>query len=71
MGSNHAAMDGNLCFLDMLLTATFDLKGVKTVRLRTTGNEKLRFGILLFAGVHKIDINMNQFPCRRWLSSKT
>ena len=64
MGSNPAAMDENLFILDILLTATFDLKGVKTVKLRTTGNEKLRFSVSLSAGVHKIDVNMNQFPCR-------
>ena len=39
MGLNPSAMDENLWFLDMLLTATFDLKGVKTVKLRTTGNK--------------------------------
>ena len=38
----------------MLSSSTFDSKGVKTVKVRTTGNAKLRFPAVLIAGVHKI-----------------
>ena len=44
-----------LAYFDMPSSTTFDLKGVKTVKIRITGNEKLRFTTVLTAGVRKID----------------
>ena len=49
------AMDWILCFFDMSSSATFELKGVKTVKVRTTGNEKLWFSVVLTAVVSKVD----------------
>ena len=42
-------MDDTPCYFDMLFSATFDLKGIKTVKIKTNGNEKLRFTALLTA----------------------
>ena len=47
-------MDETPCYFDMPSSTTFDLKGVKTVKVRTTGNEKLRFTAVLTAVVRKI-----------------
>lgn len=48
-------MDETPCYFDMPSSVTFDLKGVQTVKVRTTGNEKLRFTVVLTAGVRKVD----------------
>ena len=48
-------MDEIPCFFDMSSSATFNLKGVKTVQVRTTGTEKLRFNVVLNARVSKVD----------------
>eukprot|EP00795_Rhopilema_esculentum_P002477 gene2477-18139_t len=48
-------MDETPCYFDMPSSTTFYLKGVKTVNIRNTGNEKLRFTTVLTAGVRKID----------------
>ena len=47
-------MDETPCFLDMTLSGTLDLKGVKTVKIRTTENEKLRFSVVFTAGIRKV-----------------
>ena len=44
-------MDETPCCFDIPRSSTFDLKGVKTVKMKTTGNEKLRFTVALTAGV--------------------
>ena len=50
-------MDEIPCYFDMPSSTTFDLKGVKTVKVRTTDNEKLRFTAVLIAGVRKISVH--------------
>ena len=47
-------MDETPCYFDMPSSTTFDLKGVRTVKVRTTGNEKLRFTAVFTAVVRKI-----------------
>ena len=65
-------MDETPCYFDMPSSTTFDLKGVKTVKVRTTGNEKLRFTAVLTAGVRKIDDHYTkEYPCHQWSSLKT
>ena len=52
---NIMDMDETPCYFDMSFSATFDLKGVKTVKMKSTGNEKLRFTAVLMAGVRKVE----------------
>ena len=44
-------MDDTPCYFDMQSSSTFDTKGVQTVKVRTTGHEKLRFTAVLTAGI--------------------
>ena len=44
-------MDETPCYFDMPSSSTFDLRGVNTVKVKTTGNEKLRFTCVLTAVV--------------------
>ena len=46
-------MDESRCFFDITSSATFDLRGVKTVKVTTTENEKIQFSVVLTAGVRK------------------
>ena len=43
-------------YLDMPSNKTIDFMGVKTVTMKTTGQEKLRYTVVLTAGVKKIQI---------------
>ena len=47
-------MDETPCYFDIPSSSTFDFKGVNTVKMKTTGNEKLRFTAVLTAGVKKV-----------------
>lgn len=48
-------MDDTHCFSDAPSSANFDLKGLKTVKVRTTGNKKLWFNFMFTAGICKVD----------------
>ena len=50
-------MDETPCNFDMPSSSTFDTKGVQTVKVRTTGHEKLRFTAVLTPG---IDVTGNE-----------
>ena len=41
------------CYFDIPRSKTFDFRGVSTVKLKTTGHEKLRFTVALMAGVQR------------------
>ena len=41
------------CYFDLPRTTTYDLSGAKTIKVKTTGNGKLRYSVVLTAGVHK------------------
>ena len=49
-------MDETSCYFDMPESSTIDTKGVQTVKVKTTGHEKLRFMAALSAGI-KITAN--------------
>ena len=42
-------MDETPCYFDMSELSTIDIKGVQTVKVKTTGHEKLRFTAVLSA----------------------
>ena len=46
-------MDETVGYFDMPSKYTIDFKGVKTVRMQTTGGEKLCYTAVLAAGVHR------------------
>lgn len=48
-------MNETLCFFDISSSATFYLKGIKIVKVRTTWNEKLWFSFVLIASISKVD----------------
>ena len=48
--------DESPCYFDMPESSTIDTKGVQTVKVKTTGHEKLRFTAVLSAGT-KITAN--------------
>ena len=54
-------MDETPCYFDMPSSSTFDLRGVNTVKGKTTGNEKLRFTCVLTAGVRKVGDHFIKF----------
>ena len=47
-------MDETPLYFDIPGNSTIDVKGVKTVKLKTTGYEKLRFSAVLTAGVQRL-----------------
>ena len=47
-------MDETPCYFDVPRSKTYDFRGVSTVKLKTTGHEKLRFTAALTAGVKRI-----------------
>ena len=47
-------MDETSCYFDIPSSSTFDFKGVNTVKMKTTGNDKFRFTAVLTAGVKKV-----------------
>ena len=49
-------MDETPCYFEMSESSTIDTKGVQTVKVKTTGHEKLRFTAVLSAGI-KITAN--------------
>ena len=55
-------MDETPCYFDIPPSSSFDFKGVKTVKMKTTGHEKLRFTVVLTAGVKRVD---NEFSAVR------
>ena len=55
-------MDETPCDFDIPSSSTFDFKSVNTVKMKTTGNEKLRFTAVLTAGVKKVG---NEFSAVR------
>lgn len=55
-------MDETPCYFDIPRSSTFDFKGVNTVKMKTTGNEKLRFTVALTAGVKRVG---NEFSAVR------
>ena len=46
-------MDETPCYFDLPRSTTYDFEGVKTVKVGTTGNEKMSFTAVLTAGVQK------------------
>ena len=46
-------MDETPCYFDLPRCSTYDFGGVNTVKVGTTGNEKMRFTAVLTAGVKK------------------
>ena len=44
-------MDETPCYFDILRSKTFDFRGVQTVKIKTTGHEKLRFTSALTAAL--------------------
>ena len=46
-------MDETPCYFDVPRSTTYDFSGVQTVKVATTGHEKLRFTAVLTAGVQK------------------
>lgn len=55
-------MDETPCYFDIPRSSTFDFKGVNTVKMKTTGNGKLRFTVALTAGVKRVG---NEFSAVR------
>ena len=49
-------MDQSPCYFDMPESSTIDIKGIQTVKVKTTGHEKTRFTAALSAGI-KITAN--------------
>ena len=47
-------MDGTPMYFDLPANKTIDFEGVKSVKVTTTGHEKLRYTVLLTAGVHRV-----------------
>ena len=54
--TSYFNMDETPIYFDIPRLATFDFHGVTTVKVKTTGNEKLRFTVLLTAGVRKNNV---------------
>ena len=57
-------MDETSCYFDVPRAGTFDFKGVKTVKLKTTGHEKLRFTAVLttcISGAHRMGGKLYDF----------
>ena len=54
-------MDETPKYFDMPSNKTIDFKGMKIVTMKTTGREKLRYTVVLTAGVHKIQYSW-RFP---------
>ena len=46
-------MDETPMYFDLPSSHCIDFKGVKTITMKTTGNEKLRYTVVLSAGVMK------------------
>ena len=47
-------MDETPMYFDLPANKTIDFEGVKSVKVTTTGHEKLRYTVLLTAGVHRV-----------------
>ena len=46
-------IDETPCYFDVLRAGSYDFKGVQSIKLKTTVNEKLRFTVALTAGVQR------------------
>ena len=60
--ANPANMDETPCYFDIPRSSTIDKKGVQTVKVKTTGAERLRFSVALTAGVKKTENGFTPFP---------
>ena len=59
-------MDESPCYFDVPRAETFDFRGVKTVKLKTTGHEKLRFATVLTAGVRRVSNDWKAIQLPPW-----
>ena len=59
--SNIANMDETPCYFDIPRTSTIDKRGVSTVKVKTTGHERLRFTVALTAGVERTTDGFSAF----------
>ena len=59
--ANFANMDETPCYFDIPRSSTIDKKGVQTVKVKTTGAERLRFTVALTAGVKKTEDRFTPF----------
>ena len=59
--ANLANMDETPCYFDIPRSSAIDKKGVQTVKVRTTGTERLRFTVALTAGVKKTENGFTPF----------
>ena len=59
--ANLANMDETPCYFDIPRSSTIDKKGVQTVKVKTTGAERLRFTVALTAGVKKTENGFTPF----------
>ena len=48
-------------YFDIPRNSTIDLKGVSTVKLKTSGNEKVRYTAVLTAGVQRVQDGFRAF----------
>ena len=59
--ANLANMDETPCYFDIPRSSTIDKKGIQTVKVKTTGAERLRFTEALTAGVKKTENGFTPF----------
>ena len=59
--ANLANMDETPCYFDIPRSSTIDKKGIQTVKVKTTGAERLRFTEDLTAGVKKTENGFTPF----------
>ena len=59
--ANLANVDETSCCFDILRSSAIDKKGVKTVKVKTTGAELLRFSVALTARVKKTEKGFSSF----------
>ena len=59
--ANLANMDETPCYFDIPRSSTIDKKGVQTVKVKTTGAERLHFTVALTAGVKKTENGFTPF----------
>ena len=59
--ANVANMDETPCYFDIPRSSTIDKKGVETVKVKTTGAERIRFTVALTAGVKKTENGFTPF----------
>ena len=59
--ANLVDMDETPCYFDIPRSSTIDKKGVQTIKVKTTGTERLRFTVALTARVKKTENGFTPF----------